>query len=159
MPKTSTVKSSPQHSGDKKAKTIGKKRIYEKVEGKISPSVRDAHLKSGYIDVFAEKGKLKPSDTGQTLPPSDTLTDNTKLTISFTETDTIADIEDNVSRLCSAARKFSGKTQARFGADMGGVDSANVRRIESGRVTPSLPTLKKIADASGLTIEISLKPK
>lgn len=65
--------------------------------------------------------------------------------------------EFDLARAVIAARKRAGLTQTELAARMGTTQPA-VTRMESGRVQPSLRTLRRLADATGSKLTIRLEP-
>jgi transcriptional regulator with XRE-family HTH domain len=63
-----------------------------------------------------------------------------------------------LAKLLIGARVKAGLSQAELAERMGTSQSA-IARLESGRVRPSLTTLKRLAEATGTTLRISLEPK
>ncbi len=62
-----------------------------------------------------------------------------------------------IVRAVIAARKHAGITQAELARRMGTTQPA-VTRLESGRVQPSLRTLRRVAEATGLKLMIEFEP-
>lgn len=60
-------------------------------------------------------------------------------------------ISQRIGKNIATARKLSGKTQAEI-AEKVDIDTVSLSRIERGIVTPSIPTLNKIADALNVGI-------
>lgn len=66
-----------------------------------------------------------------------------------------ADAEYSLLEALIRARLDAGLTQADLGARMGTTQSA-VARLEAGRVTPSLATLRKYAEATGRRLRVEV---
>ena len=65
--------------------------------------------------------------------------------------------EFSLARAVIAARKRAGLTQAELARRMGTTQPA-VTRMESGRIQPSLRTLRRLAEATGSKLTIRLEP-
>jgi transcriptional regulator with XRE-family HTH domain len=65
--------------------------------------------------------------------------------------------EFSLVRAVIAARKRAGLTQAELAQKMGTTQPA-VTRMESGRIQPSLRTLRRLAEATGSKLTIRLEP-
>jgi len=63
-----------------------------------------------------------------------------------------------VNMLVKQARLAAGMTQAQL-ADATGMSQAYVSTMERGGLTPTLPTLNRVAAATGQTITIRLEPR
>lgn len=66
-----------------------------------------------------------------------------------------ADAEFAVIEALIAARTNASLSQAELAARLGTTQSA-IARLESGRVSPSLSTLRRYADATGTRLKVSL---
>jgi transcriptional regulator with XRE-family HTH domain len=65
--------------------------------------------------------------------------------------------EFDIARAVIAARKRAGLTQTELAQRMGTTQPA-VTRMESGKVQPSLRTLRRVAEATGSKLTIRLEP-
>lgn len=63
-----------------------------------------------------------------------------------------------VAGLLIAARVRVNLTQAELARKMG-TSQSTIARLESGAALPSLSTLKRLAQATGMRLKISLEPK
>lgn len=57
-----------------------------------------------------------------------------------------------------AQLRLAANLSQRQAAKRAGVDQADVSRIESGQITPSLPTLLRLLDAVGATLVLARRP-
>jgi transcriptional regulator with XRE-family HTH domain len=68
------------------------------------------------------------------------------------------DEEFSVASLLIAARTRTNLTQAELAEKMG-TSQSTIARLESGAAKPSLSTLRRLAQATGMRLKISLEPK
>lgn len=66
--------------------------------------------------------------------------------------------EFNVASMLIAARTRANLTQAELAKKMG-TSQSTIARLESGAAKPSLSTLRRLAQATGMRLKISLEPK
>jgi len=59
---------------------------------------------------------------------------------------------------CLAELRAAANLSQRQAAKLAGVDQADLSRIESGQVTPSLPTLLRLLNAVGGTLIVARRP-
>lgn len=62
-------------------------------------------------------------------------------------------IEQEISELIRSSRVEAGMTQKQL-SELSGIPQANISRIESGKICPSVGALKRIADALGKRLVI-----
>ena len=62
--------------------------------------------------------------------------------------------EFQIIRMIISTRHEKGLTQKQL-ADLAGIEQASLSRIETGKVSPDLATIKKIAAAMGKKLELS----
>ena len=62
--------------------------------------------------------------------------------------------EFQIINLIVSARQEKGLTQKQL-AELAGIEQASLSRIETGKVSPDLATIKKIATAMGKKLELS----
>lgn len=63
-----------------------------------------------------------------------------------------------IARMLIAARTHAHLTQAELAERMGTAQST-IARLESGAAKPTLSTLRRLADATGMRLKISLEPR
>ena len=66
--------------------------------------------------------------------------------------------EFSVASMLIAARTRANLTQAELAVKMG-TSQSTIARLESGAAKPSLSTLRRLAQATGMQLKISLEPK
>ena len=67
------------------------------------------------------------------------------------------DPQSDSLRSFANARKVSGMTQRELSAKTG-IAQGNISILESGNANPSLKTLKRLADAMGMEVEVVFTP-
>lgn len=67
----------------------------------------------------------------------------------------MSEVNESVGKMIREARKRKGLTQRELGEKLG-IGEPTVNKYESGKQNPTVDTLKRIADALGVTLNISL---
>jgi transcriptional regulator with XRE-family HTH domain len=66
-------------------------------------------------------------------------------------------LEREIGQALAAARHRAGMTQIQVAQALG-TDQGNIARLEAGKVSPTLRTLQRYAEATGSRIRIAIEP-